>query len=114
MPGLQELTREDIGVRVGTLLRAVKKIEADASGSTTTFITDDLATLTTRDKVGKWLRFTSGNNNDGQIRQVITATVSTNRGHFHVLPCRHRRHRQRRHGRAVGAELRPRRHSHAD
>jgi hypothetical protein len=79
MPVLQESTREQLRTGIGYLLGAVKILEADASGSTTTFLTDDIAILTADDPNGKWLVFTSGSNNDGQIRQITNSTVSSNR-----------------------------------
>jgi hypothetical protein len=79
MPVLQESTREQLRTGIGYLLGAVKILEADASGSTTTFLTDDIAIMTADDPNGKWLVFTSGSNNDGQIRQITNSTVSSNR-----------------------------------
>ena len=77
MAVLQESTREELRVNVGYLLGAIKELEADASGSTTTFLTDDIAIVTADDPNGKWLVFTSGTN-DGSIRQVTDSTVSSN------------------------------------
>ena len=77
MAVLQESTREEQRVNVGYLLGAIKELEADASGSTTTFLTDDIAIVTADDPNGKWLVFTSGTN-DGSIRQVTDSTVSSN------------------------------------
>lgn len=78
MPTLQERTREQLRVHVGYVLGALKELEADASGNTTTFLTDDVAILTADDPNGKWLVFTSGSN-DGSIRQITNSTVSSNR-----------------------------------
>jgi hypothetical protein len=80
MPITATQTREDLRVSIGRILKAVKLIEADATGATTTFITDELATGAADDFNGKWLVFTSGQSNiDGQIRQVTNSTVSSNR-----------------------------------
>jgi hypothetical protein len=80
MPGNQAQTREEIRVSIGRMLAAIKLIEADASGTTTTFITDELATGAANDFNGMWLVFTSGQSNiDGQIRQITASTVSSNR-----------------------------------
>jgi hypothetical protein len=80
MPITATKTREDIRLSVGRLIGAVKLIEADASGSTTTFLTDDLAIAAADDFNGKWLIFTSGQANiDGSIRQVTDSSVSSNR-----------------------------------
>lgn len=78
MPTLQSRTREQIRVHVGQLLGAVKEIEADAAGSTTTLLTDDLFG-TADDYNGWWLVFTSQANNDGQIRRVTDVSVAANR-----------------------------------
>jgi hypothetical protein len=70
---------EEIRVAVGRLLSVVKLIEADATGASNTFITDDLAIGGPDDYNGKWLLFTSGQTNiDGQIRQIIDVTASSN------------------------------------
>jgi len=74
---LAELTREEIRVRVGYILGGIKELEADASGSTTTFLTDDIAIATADDPNGMWLVFTSGTN-DGSIRQITNMTASSN------------------------------------
>jgi len=78
MPIIATQTREDLRVSIGRILRAVKLVEADAAGSTTTFLTDELATAAATDFNGSWLVFTSGTN-DGSIRQVTTSTVASNR-----------------------------------
>jgi len=81
VPTLQERTREELRIPIGYLLGAnFKELESDASGSTTTFLTDDVAIKTADDANGHWLVFTSGQSNiDGQIRQVTNTTVSSNR-----------------------------------
>ena len=43
MPIIATMPREDIRVSVGRIIGAVKLIEADAAGTTTTFLTDELA-----------------------------------------------------------------------
>lgn len=74
----QVSTREQLRVNVGHLLGAMKEVEADASGTTTTFLTDELP-LRTTDLKGRHLIFTSGQSNiDGQIRQIISSAVSSN------------------------------------
>ena len=79
MPIIATQTREDLRVSIGRILGAVKLVEADAAGTTTTFLTDELATAAATDFNGDWLVFTSGANNDGQIRQVTSSTVAANR-----------------------------------
>ena len=80
MPILQGRTREELRVHVGHLLNAVKLLEADATTSQTTFVTDDIPISTADDANGKWLVFTGGQSNiDGEIRQVTDSSVSSNR-----------------------------------
>ena len=79
MPIIATMTREEIRVAVGRILGAVKLIEADAAGSTTTFLTDELATEVATNLNGRWLVFTGPTNNDGLLRQITASTVSSNR-----------------------------------
>lgn len=80
MPVLQGRTREELRVHVGHLLNAVRLLEADATTSTTTFVTDDIPITTADDANGKWLVFTGGQSNiDGEIRQITDSSVSSNR-----------------------------------
>ena len=67
MVGVVGRTREEVRLPIGYNVDAVKLIEADASGSTITLLTDDLFGAADEHN-GKWLVFTSGSNNDGQIR----------------------------------------------
>ena len=72
-------TREEIRVFIGRMMRAVKLIEADASGTTTTIVVDELAIGQTDDFNGMWLVFTSGQSNiDSEIRQVVDSSVASN------------------------------------
>lgn len=79
MPVIATQTREDLRVSIGRILTAVKLITGAATGTTTTLLTDSVATGVATDFNGRWLVFTSGTNNDGLIRQVTTSTVSSNR-----------------------------------
>ena len=79
MPIIATMTREEVRVAVGRIVGAVKLIEADAAGTTTTFLTDELAIGVATDFNGKWMVFTGPTNNDGSIRQVTSNTVSSNR-----------------------------------
>ncbi len=75
----QGSTREALRKSVGHALGVMRELTADASGSTTTFLTDDLAIMTADDLNGKWLIFTSGQSNiDEQIAQITDSTVSSN------------------------------------
>lgn len=79
MAATQVSTREELRKNAGHLLGAMKELEADDTGATNTFITDELP-LRTTDLKGKHLIFTSGQSNiDGQIRQIISSSVSANR-----------------------------------
>lgn len=75
---LANLTRQDIRVEIGDALGAIKLIEADATGTTSTFLTDDILGSGADEYTGKWIVFTSGSNNDGQIRRVVDSSVSSN------------------------------------
>ena len=78
MPIIATMAREEVRVSVGRIIGAVKLIEADAAGTTTTFLTDELAAGAATDFNGKWMVFTSGAN-DGSIRQATTSTIASNR-----------------------------------
>ena len=80
-------TWEDLRVSIGRLLRVVKLVEADAAGSTTTFLTDELATSQDDDFNGKWLIHTGGQANiDGEITQVVDSATSSNRATLTYFP----------------------------
>ena len=85
MPGLQELTREDIRVQVGVLLRALKLIVSAANGSTTTFLTDDLFGAG-KENENHWLLGTGPSNNDGTLARIVTAAVSSDRTTLTTFP----------------------------
>ena len=70
-------TREQIRTSIGYNLGAFISVEADASGSTSTFLTDDIFS-TADDQNGKRIVFTSGSN-DGEIRRVTDSSISSNR-----------------------------------
>lgn len=74
---IQARSREQLRVSIGYNLNAIKLVEADASGSTSTFITDDIPIGGADEHIGKWIVFTSGTN-DGEIRQVTDSSVSSN------------------------------------
>lgn len=73
---IQARTREQIRVAIGYNL-GMEVIEADAAGSTTTFLTDDIFSATD-DQNGKWIVFTSGSN-DGSIRRITDSSIATER-----------------------------------
>jgi hypothetical protein len=87
MPVIQGLTFEQLRLAVGYNLGAVTLIEADASGSTTTFLTDDLYGGTS-DHQGKYIVHIGGgsSNNDGEKRRVISTAISSNRTTLTTFP----------------------------
>ena len=66
-------TRKEIRVSIGYNLGALISVEADASGSTTRFLTDDIFSAAD-DQNGKRIVFTSGSN-DGEIRRVTDTEI---------------------------------------
>ena len=74
---LQARTREQIETAIGYNLGA-EVIEADAAGTTTTLLTDDVfAAADTRN--GWWILFTSGANNRGEIRRITGTSIASGR-----------------------------------
>ena len=84
MPGLQGLTRQEIRVEIGVLLRALKLLVA-VSGSTTTFLTDDLFGGGAENQ-NRWLLGTGPTNNDGTLARVVAAAVTSNRTTLTTYP----------------------------
>ena len=84
MPILQARSREQIRVNIGHAVGGMKLIEADATGSSNEFVTDDLFGGAD-DHNGKWLVYTSGTN-DEQIRRVYDSSVSNRRTSLFVHP----------------------------
>ena len=70
-------TLEELRTSIGYNLGAFISVEADASGSTSTFLTDDIFS-TADDQNGKRIVFTSAPN-DGEIRRVTDSSISSNR-----------------------------------
>ena len=66
-------TLEELRTSIGYNLGAFISIEADASGSTTRFLTDDIFSAAD-DQNGKRIVFTSGSN-DGEIRRVTDTEI---------------------------------------
>ena len=76
MPVIQGRTREQLRVDVGyNLGHPFVTIEADATGISTTFISDDIPLGSNGEHRGKWLVFTSGTN-DGSVRKVTGSAVT--------------------------------------
>jgi len=86
MPVIAGRTREQLRVSIGyNLGRPFRAIEADASGSTTTLLSDELSLGGADEHIGKWLVFTSGSN-DGEIRRVTDSSISSNRATLTFYP----------------------------
>ncbi len=80
MPVIAARTREQLRASVGVNLGyPFRLLEADATGTTTTFLTDELSLGGADEYNGSWLVFTSGANNDGLIRRVTDSSVTANR-----------------------------------
>ena len=72
----QASTREELRVDIGyNLGHPFTTLEADATGTTTSLLTDDVTLGGTNEHRGKWLVFTSGTN-DGSVRKVTGSAVT--------------------------------------
>lgn len=84
---IQGLVREAIRVAVGSNLGTpFVLIDADASGTNVTFLTDDISGGGASEHRGKFLVFTSGANNDGLIRRVTGSSITNNRTTLTFFP----------------------------
>ena len=77
MPATQGRTRVQIRQHVGRALGAVNVSAATASGSTTTLLDNTLVLGGADTQIGKWIRFTSGDNS-GLIRRVTNSAITSN------------------------------------
>ena len=78
MPTIQGRTRKELRQSIGYNLGAMRIGTATGTGSTTTLVDASLTTVIggNDDHVGKWIVFTSGNN-DGDIARVTDCVAST-------------------------------------
>jgi hypothetical protein len=77
MPAIQGRTREQLRQHIGNALGAVYVSSASSSGSTTTLLDNTLVLGGADTKIGKWVRFTSGDN-DTLTRRVTDSAISSN------------------------------------
>ena len=83
---IQARVREQIRVSVGyNLGTPFALVEADAAGTNTTFLTDDISGGGSNEHRGKWLTFTSGTN-DGEIRRITSSSIANNRSTLTYFP----------------------------
>jgi hypothetical protein len=77
MPAIQGRTREQLRQHIGYALGGIYVSAASSSGSTTTLLDNTLVLGGADTKIGKWIRFTSGDN-DGLTRRVTDSSISSN------------------------------------
>jgi hypothetical protein len=77
MPAIQGRTREQLRQHIGRALGGLYVSSASTSGSTTTLLDNTLVLGGADNQIGKWIRFTSGDN-DGQTRRVTDSAISSN------------------------------------
>ena len=77
MPAIQGRTREQLRQHIGNALGAVYVSSASSSGSTTTLLDNTLVLGGADTKIGKWVRFTSGDN-DTLTRRITDSAISSN------------------------------------
>jgi hypothetical protein len=79
MSVIQARTREELRAAVGRNSGIqFRLLEADATGTASTFLTDELSLGGENEHKGQWLVFISGTN-DGSIRRVVSSTIANNR-----------------------------------
>ncbi len=77
MPSIQGRTREQLRQHIGYALGSVYVSAASTSGSTTTLLDNTLVLGGADNQIGKWIRFTSGDN-DALTRRVTDSSISSN------------------------------------
>ena len=77
MPVIQGRTREQLRQHIGYALGAVQVSTATSSGSTTTLIDSSLNLGGADNHIGKYVRFTSGDN-DASTRRITDSSISSN------------------------------------
>ena len=77
MPAIQGRTREQLRQHIGYALGAIYVSAASSNGSTTTLVDNTLVLGGADTKIGKWIRFTSGDN-DGLTRRIADSAISSN------------------------------------
>ena len=77
MPAIQGRTREQLRQHIGYALGGLYVSAASSNGSTTTLLDNTLVLGGADTKIGKWIRFTSGDN-DALTRRVTDSAISSN------------------------------------
>ena len=77
MPAIQGRTREQLRQHIGYALGAIYVSAASSNGSATTLVDNTLVLGGADTKIGKWIRFTSGDN-DGLTRRIADSAISSN------------------------------------
>jgi hypothetical protein len=77
MPAIQGRTREQLRQHIGYALGGMYASSATSSGSTTTLVDNSIVLGGADTQIGKWVRFTSGDN-DSLTRRVTDSAISSN------------------------------------
>ena len=85
MPVIQGRTREELRQHIGYALGAVYVSSASTNGSTTTLVDNTLVLGGADNHIGRWVRFTSGDD-DGAIRRVTDSAISSNVTTLTLMP----------------------------
>ena len=85
MPVMQGRTREELRQHIGYALGAVYVSSASTNGSTTTLVDNTLVLGGADNHIGRWVRFTSGDD-DGAIRRVTDSAISSNVTTLTLMP----------------------------
>ena len=85
MPAIQGRTREQLRQHIGRTLGAVYVSAATSSGSTTTLLDNTIVLGGADTQIGKWIRFTSGDN-DGLTRRVTDSAITSNVTTYTFMP----------------------------
>jgi len=82
---MQGRTREELRQHIGYALGAVYVSSASTNGSTTTLVDNTLVLGGADNHIGRWVRFTSGDD-DGAIRRVTDSAISSNVTTLTLMP----------------------------
>jgi hypothetical protein len=85
MPVIQGRTREELRQHIGYSLGAMYVSSASTNGSTTTLVDNTLVLGGADNYIGRWVRFTSGDD-DGAIRRVTDSAISSNVTTLTLMP----------------------------
>jgi len=77
MPSIQGRTREQLRQHIGRTLGSIAVSSASTSGSTTTLVDNTIVLGGADTQIGKYIRFTSGDN-DALTRRVTDSAISSN------------------------------------